>query len=57
MVLSAEITHIVARARAMGANYRPAALAAGSPRLSGHDPAYARSVIEDTALMTFLHEK
>ena len=47
---------IVARARAMGENYRPAAMAGGAARLSGHDLAYARSVVEDTALTTFLRE-
>ena len=47
---------IVARARAMGANYRPASMAGGAPRLSAADPTYARSVVEDTALTSFLRE-
>ena len=44
---------IVARAREMGRNYRADP---GSPRLSDRDTAYARRVVEDTALTTFLRE-
>ena len=47
---------IIARARAMGANYRPASMAGGAPRLSDADVDYARAVVEDTALTTFLRE-
>jgi 2-polyprenyl-6-methoxyphenol hydroxylase-like FAD-dependent oxidoreductase len=45
---------IVARAREMGASYRPAV--GNEPRLSSSDPAYARAVIEDTALIDFLYD-
>lgn len=47
---------IIAKARAMGANYRPSSMARGAPRLSADDLDYARSVVEDTALTTFLRE-
>lgn len=47
---------ILARARQMGAAYK--AQPAGSPMAPGdHDAAYARSVVEDTALTTFLRER
>ena len=46
---------ILARAREMGASYR--ARPPGSPMAPGdHDAAYARSVVEDTALTTFLRQ-
>lgn len=46
---------ILARAREMGASYK--ARAPGSPAAPGdHDTAYARSVVEETALTTFLRQ-
>ena len=47
---------IVARAREMGANYRPAASSDTVARLSGADTGYARRVLEDTALTGFLYK-
>lgn len=47
---------IVARARAMGENYRPASTGRDGIRLSGNDRDYAHSVVADTALTTFLRE-
>lgn len=46
---------IIAKARVMGASYK--ARPPGSPLAPGdHDAAYARMVVEDTALTTFLRE-
>jgi 2-polyprenyl-6-methoxyphenol hydroxylase-like FAD-dependent oxidoreductase len=45
---------IVARAREMGANYRHST--GNEQRKSGTDEGYARAVLEDTALTTFLND-
>jgi 2-polyprenyl-6-methoxyphenol hydroxylase-like FAD-dependent oxidoreductase len=44
---------VIARARQLGANYG-ARSGDGAPRLSEADPAYVKTVIEDTALVDFL---